>query len=434
MSTLFQNATEQLLTAAKILHLTDNVVNVLKSPIRVLQASIAVRMDSGQIKVFNAYRVQYNNSRGPFKGGIRYHPQVDFNEVKGLAALMTWKCSVANIPYGGAKGGIKVDPANFSDGELERLSRGYIRAFYKNLGPWEDVPAPDVNTSPKIMAWMMDEYCRLVGTYAPGVITGKPLAVGGSQGRTEATAQGGIYVLQHYIKLNKYQTAKPRIVIQGFGNVGFYFACLAKQLGYNIIGVSDALGGVVGEQLDPVKLQSYKKEHGQQVPTGIIKRESKSYKEITNQKLLTLPADILVLAALENQVTSKNARQIKAPLILELANGPVDSEADKILAKRQIAVIPDILANAGGVIVSYFEWLQNIAGYYWTKDEINQKLKKLIIAAADNCHQAVKEYNIDWRTAAYVVAVKRVADNLAYRMNLSSATIDQPDQQPSKAS
>ncbi len=426
MANVFKNTTDNLLKAAELLELDDNIIGVLKNPQRIIQASLRVRRDDGTIKVYEAYRVQYNNARGPYKGGIRFHPKVNLNDVKALASLMTWKCAMVKIPFGGAKGGVKVDTSDFSISELERLSRTYIRAFAKNLGPWEDIPAPDVNTNPQIMAWMMDEYCHLSRQYNPGVITGKPIEVAGSEGRVEATAQGGIYVLQDYLKFNVYKNKSPKIIIQGFGNVGYNFAILAKKLGWNIVGISDSEGGLIGDKLDPNKLVHYKKSNGDKTVTGMLYREgsyAQGLKLVSNKQLLETKCDILMLGAIEDQVTKTNARKIKTDVILELANGPVTPEADKILDQRGIPVIPDILANAGGVVVSYFEWLQNIAGSYWDKDEINHKLKKIITKASNNCWLTQKEHKVNLRTSAFLIAVNRVIKTLNYRKNLRTVVI-----------
>ena len=412
----FTNATKQLENAAELLNLNKNVLEILKNPKRVLEVSIPVEMDSGEIKVFKGYRSQYNDALGPFKGGIRFHPKVNLSEVKALSAWMTWKCAVVGLPLGGGKGGVVVNPKELSDKEIEKLSRGYIQALKDFIGPEKDIPAPDVYTNPQIMAWMMDEFSKIKGYNVPGVVTGKPLEVGGARGRSFSTAQGGIYVLEKAVKKLKLDSKKTTVAIQGFGNAGSFMAKILNALGYNIVAVSDSQGGIEASQksvkskvesqklgcLDIKNIVKFKKETGSVVGFP-------GAKTITNEQLLKLDVDVLVPAALENVITEKNAGQIKAKLIVELANGPVTPEADTKLEKKGTIVIPDILANAGGVIVSYFEWVQNLQNYYWSERENISKLKTIIEKSFDEVWEKRGCLNISMRLAAYVLAVEKVA-------------------------
>ena len=411
----FANTLAQLKKAAELIKLNPNIYEILKSPQRILQFSIPVKMDDGKWKVFEGYRVQYNNARGPFKGGIRYHPQADLNEVKALAALMTWKCAVVNVPLGGGKGGIKVDPKLLSSGELERLTRGYVRAIKDFIGPKKDIPAPDVNANPMIMGWMADEYSQLVGHPVPGVVTGKPLSLGGSQGREAATGQGAFYLLQELAKKLKLNPKKTTLIIQGFGNVGYHFAQLAFKEGYKIIAVADSKGSIYDKRhkgMDPKNIRHTKQSRGLIDGCYCVGTvcDCKNYKRVTTKQLLELPCDILVPAALENQITRANAGKIKAKVVLELANGPVTTEADEKLNKKRITVVPDILANAGGVAVSYFEWLQNLQNSYWSEQEVNKKLAEIMVKSFHEVWQQKEKHNTDLRTAAYAVALSRVTE------------------------
>ncbi|MGC8646110.1 MAG: Glu/Leu/Phe/Val family dehydrogenase [Thermoplasmata archaeon] len=406
----FKIAQEQLDRAAKMMNLDPQVHQFLREPMRILEVSIPVKMDDGTTKVFKGFRVQYNDARGPTKGGIRYHPQETLDTVKALAAWMTWKTAVVDLPYGGAKGGIICDPKNMSKGELERLSRGYIRAIGRFIGPERDVPAPDVYTTPEIMAWMMDEYSKIVGYNAPGVITGKPLEVGGSLGRGDATAKGGMYVLREAAKKINLDLSKATVAIQGFGNAGQYAHKLVREMfGSKVVAVSDSKGGIYDSNgLDYNKVLEHKEKTGSVV-------NYPGAKNITNAELLELNVDVLIPAALENQITEKNAERIKAKIVLELANGPTTPEADVIMFKKGILDLPDFLANAGGVTVSYFEWVQNINGYYWTAEEVYEKLDKKMTKAFWDVMEMQKKYNVCPRTAAYMVSIKRVADAVKAR-------------------
>lgn len=376
---------------------------------RIFEFDIPVKMDSGEEKTFKGFRVQYNDARGPCKGGIRYHPDETIDTVKALAAWMTWKTAVVGIPYGGGKGGIICNPKEMSQGEIERLSRGFMRAIADKIGPMVDIPAPDVYTTPQIMAWMMDEYEKIVGHKCPAIITGKPLELGGSEGRSDATAQGVIYTIIDAAKNLGIDLKGAKVVVQGYGNAGYYVATKMHELGAIIIGVSDSKGGIFNEEgFCPFKAFDFKKENGTVVGFS-------DTKEITNAELLELECDILVPAALENQITKENADKIKAKIVAEAANGPTTPEADEILYKKGVFMIPDFLCNAGGVTVSYFEWVQNIYGYYWTREEVLEKLEKIMIKAFADVLSMSKISDVDMRTAAYMVAVKRVADAMKLR-------------------
>ncbi|MCL4327493.1 MAG: Glu/Leu/Phe/Val dehydrogenase [Candidatus Thermoplasmatota archaeon] len=406
----FDIAVKQLEKAAKVMKLDQQALEILKVPQQILQVSLPVRMDDGKVKVFTGFRVHYNNARGPVKGGIRFHPDETLSTVKALSAWMTWKTAVVDIPLGGAKGGIICDTKKMSAGEIERLSRAYVRALGEFIGPEVDIPAPDVYTTPQIMAWMMDEYENIVRKSAPGVITGKPLTLGGSQGRGDATAKGGMYVLKVGAKKKGIDLSKAKVAVQGFGNAGQFALKLVKEhFGSKVVAISDTKGGIYLESgLDFDKLLEHKQKHGtvQGFPGA---------KNITNEELLELGVDVLIPAAIENQITGSNASKIKAKIILELANGPTTPEADEILYKNGVLVLPDFLANAGGVTTSYFEWVQNIGGYYWTIDEVYEKLDKKMTASAEAVLATSDKYKVDPRTAAYVISVQRVADAMKAR-------------------
>ena len=413
----FGNAVKQLENASKIIGLDESLLEILKNPKRILIVNIPVKMDSGKIRVFKGYRSQYNDVLGPFKGGIRFHPDVSLSEVKALSAWMTWKCSVVGIPYGGGKGGIIVDVRELSKGELERLSRGYVQALRDFIGPKKDIPAPDVNTDPQIMAWMMDEFSRMYGYNVPGVVTGKPIEVGGTRGRKFSTSQGGVYVFEKIVEKLELDPKKLKIAIQGFGNVGYFAADILCALGYNVVAVSDSKGGIILEDgkekaLNVKEVLKYKEATGSVVGYP-------GTRKITNEELLELDVDVLMPSALENVITEKNADRIKAKLIVEMANGPITPEADKILEKKGVTVVPDILANAGGVIVSYFEWVQNLQNYYWSENENIGRLKEIIENAFDEVWgKKCCTENCSLRLAAYALAVERVAKAEKLRRNL----------------
>ncbi|MFH1605752.1 MAG: Glu/Leu/Phe/Val dehydrogenase [Nanoarchaeota archaeon] len=399
-SIAWNNAVSQFNKAAKILKLNESVIELLTQPKRIIHVSIPIKMDDKSLKTFQGFRVQFNDMRGPTKGGIRYHHEVDMEEVKALAFLMTWKNTIVDIPFGGAKGGIICNPKELSEAELERLSRGYIQAMYQFIGPEKDIPAPDVYTTPQIMAWMMDEYHKFQGHNVFGMITGKPIELGGSKGRDIATALGGTFVLEEALQKMKLQ--KPTIAIQGFGNAGRTAAKLLSDKGYKIVAVSDSHGGVYNEKgLDLKALMSHKDK------TSSVK-DFKDAKNISNEKLLEIECDVLIPAALGNQIRKDNAQKIKAKIILELANGPVTSEARELLFKKGIMSIPDILANAGGVTVSYFEWVQNNTGDSWTHEEVYARLKDKMVEAFDSVYEVYEEENVDMGLAAQILAIKRM--------------------------
>ncbi len=406
----FDIALQQLEKAAKVMNLDKEALEILRAPQQILEVSLPVRMDNGKVKTFRGFRVHYNNARGPVKGGIRFHPEETLSTVKALSAWMTWKTAVVDIPMGGAKGGIICNPKEMSPSELERLSRAYVRAIADFIGPEIDVPAPDVYTTPQIMAWMMDEYETIVRRSAPGVITGKPLTLGGSQGRGDATAKGGMYVLKVGAKKKGIDLSKATVAVQGFGNAGQFAMTLVKEhFGSKVVAISDTKGGIYSEKgLDFDAVLKHKQK------TGTV-QGLEGTKNITNEELLELGVDVLIPAAIENQITSKNADKIKAKIILELANGPTTPEADEILFKRGVLDLPDFLANAGGVTTSYFEWVQNIGGYYWTREEVYEKLDKKMTTAAEDVLATADKYKVNPRTGAYIISVKRVADAMKAR-------------------
>jgi len=401
MNNPFKNAMMQLNKVAKISNFGDEFISRLRQPDRDIKVSIPVKMDDGTLKIFEGYRVEYNNTFGPYKGGIRYHQDTEINEVKALAFWMVLKCAVVGIPMGGGKGGITVNPKDLSKGELERLSRGWVQKMSDILGPMKDVPAPDVNTTAEIMAWMADEFGKITGDKTGAVITGKPLDKGGSLGRDTATAQGGFYVfeaLKKQLKLDK----KCTVAIQGFGNAGANAAIIWQAAGHKIIAVSDSRGGVYNpDGLDITELTKYKLE------TGAVENFVGS-KNITNEELLELECDLLIPAAFENVITKSNVDKVKARVILELANGPIESGADEILFKKGIMVVPDILANAGGVVVSYFEWDQNLKGECWTESEVFDKLRPIMFDSATKISEKALKSNTDLRMGAFILAIERL--------------------------
>ena len=406
----FEVAQKQLDECARILKLDPDLHAILRVPMRELHVSLPIRMDDGSVKIFQGFRVQYNNARGPTKGGIRFHPDETIDTVRALSAWMTWKSALLDLPLGGAKGGIICNPKEMSQGELERLSRAYIQAIHQFIGPDKDIPAPDVYTNPQIMAWMMDEYSKIAGKNQFGVITGKPLSLWGSAGRGDATARGGIYILREAAKECGVDLKKASVAVQGYGNAGYYVAYLAKSLlGCKIVAVSDSKGGIfTKEGLDPEEVRKHKAKTGSVI-------NFPNTKAISSGDLLELEVDILIPAALENVITEKNAPNIKAKIVAELANGPTTLEADDILYKNGIHVIPDFLCNAGGVTVSYFEMVQNFYMYYWEEKEVHERLDKKMTVAYHSVVNASSKYNINMRQAAYVVAVKRVVEAMKLR-------------------
>lgn len=408
----YQNALRQLEKAANVGSLTSSDVkktlSILRQPEREVHVNIPVVMDDGSLRIFQGYRVQYNNARGPYKGGIRFHPSVDLDEVKALAFWMTIKCAVADLPLGGAKGGVIVDPKQLSEGELERLSRAYARAIADVIGPDKDVPAPDVNTNSTIIDWMSDEFAKgdkkLLATF-----TGKSIKNGGSEGREEATGLGGVYALQ--LVLKKLGLSPKTAAVQGFGNVGYNVVRFFTEAGYKVVAVSDSRGGIyVPAGVNPQLTMDCKKKNGYLAGcycSGSVCDLSKG-RPISQEELLELPVDILVPAALENVITTENCKRIKAKVILEMANGPTTPEADELLAARGVTVIPDVLANSGGVSVSAFEWEQNLKGEHWTKEEVNKRLKAKMEAVTEAVWEAAQKYKTTLRTAAFVVAIERI--------------------------
>jgi len=397
---MLQTAQELIKKTGEKLNLTQEEIDFIIQPDRVIEVKVPVKMDNGVIKTFVGYRSQHNNVLGPYKGGIRFHQNVSREEVIALSILMTLKCSANNLPLGGGKGGVIVNPKELSEGELERLSRIYAQKIAPFIGEEIDVPAPDVNTDGKIMMWMLDEYEKTINKKSPATFTGKPVEFGGSLGRTKATGRGGVIVMNNLLKqLNKdYKT----VAIQGFGNVGYYFAKIASEKDYKIVAVSDSQGGIYYENgLDPEKVMAVKKEQGSVInyPEG---------KVISNEELLELPVDILVPAALENVITKDNASKIQAKVIIEMANGPITEEAYSILEENQIISAPDILANAGGVIVSYFEWLQNKKNEKWAEDEVNQKLEEQLTTAFNKIYAISQEFNTDLKEAAFLSALAKI--------------------------
>ncbi|MFW0838169.1 MAG: Glu/Leu/Phe/Val family dehydrogenase [Candidatus Komeilibacteria bacterium] len=397
---VINSAKKQLEIAAKKLNWTTGQLKAIAKPDRIIADKVKLKLDNGRIKIVKVYRVQHNNWRGPYKGGVRFHPQADINEVKALALWMTIKTAVANLPLGGAKGGAQINPKALSLAEKERLARGWVKIMSPYIGPQKDVPAPDVYTDPQIMAWMNDEYKKITGVKTEGSFTGKPINTGGSRGRDVATAQGGFYLLQELIKRGS--LIKPKVIIQGFGNAGQTMAKLCSRAGYKIIGLSDSQGAIFNDRGVDLKAVIEHKEK-----TGSVIGFKKA-KTMDNKKLLEQATDILIPAALDNQITDKNVGRIKAAIILELANGPISSGADAKLYKKGVVVVPDVLANSGGVIVSYLEMIQNKKRQQWSRAEVLARLRKQIIRAADQVESLATKSNISWRVAAYMLALQRL--------------------------
>ncbi len=405
----YQNALKQLKRATDFLKLDRKVCNLLAKHQNIVKVRIPVKMDSGKTRNFTGYRAQHNNVLGPYKGGVRYHPCVTLDEVKALSMWMTWKCAVAGIPFGGGKGGVVCNPKEMSEGELERLSRGYIRAIAKHIGPRKDIPAPDVYTTPQIMAWYMDEYSKIMGHAVPGVVTGKPVEVFGSKGRDRATGRGLVCIVREVLKYLRKYPEKTTAVIQGYGNLGHVAAEDLIRLGVRVTGVSDSRGGICNPKgLDPKKVLAHKKKTGSVINLP-------GAKNMSNEELLCLECDLLIPAAIENVITKENAGKIRARVVVEGANGPTTPEADSILDRKKILVVPDILANAGGVVVSYFEWCQNIRNYYWELDKVNKRLNKTMTKAFKEVAEAMEKHKVNMRTAAYLLAVEKVAKAMKLR-------------------
>jgi glutamate dehydrogenase (NAD(P)+) len=404
----FRIAQQQFDKAAELLDLPQDIRAILRVHQRELTVNFPVKMDDGTTRVFTGYRVQHNLGRGPVKGGIRYHPQVDIDEVRALAMWMTWKCALVNIPYGGAKGGVVVDPSKLSMGEVERLTRRFATEISLLIGPDKDIPAPDVNTNPQIMAWIMDTVSMHSGHTVNAVITGKPVQVGGSLGRGDATGRGVSLMVREWARVNSRNVDQLSVVVQGFGNVGGVAALLLHQMGCRVIALSDASGGYVRRGgLDVQAMRAYADSHPRRLLEGY---DAPGVERITNSELLELPCDVLVPAALENQITDLNAPRIQAKVIVEGANGPTTPSADQILEDRGITVIPDILANSGGVTVSYFEWVQGLQSFFWDEQDVNAKLERIMVNAFEQVRLMAEERNVPLRLAAYLLSVRRVAD------------------------
>jgi len=417
---MFELAKQRLEPIFKHIDVDEEVINRLSVAKRSIIASIPVRMDDGGLKIFTGYRVQYDDTRGPTKGGIRFHPRVNLDEVTSLSFWMTVKCAVAGLPFGGAKGGVMVNPKELSKLEIERLSRGYIRAFADVIGDSRDVPAPDVYTNSTIMGWMADEFSIISRRQVPAVITGKPIHLGGSEGRESATGRGALFTLNEYVRRTGGQPSHMTIAVQGFGNAGYNFARLAQREGYRIMAVSDSVGGICSStNLNIEDVYRFKQEQSELASVycdGSV-CNLLEFETVTNETLLTLDVDILVMAAMENQITQLNAHDINAKVILEIANGPVTPQADEILKEKAIQVIPDVLANSGGVVVSYFEWVQNRSGLYWDETEVNEKLHKIISKEANVVYDLALKHGCSLRTAAYIHGVERLAGAIDQRGN-----------------
>jgi len=420
VSSLLENVQTYFDEAARVMNLNPSLKKALMEPDRVITVKLPV-MVNGKLEVFQGYRVQHNNARGPYKGGLRYHPSVEMSEVTALAALMTWKCSLLNIPYGGAKGGIAVDPSKLNKKELETLSRAYIRAILPNIGPQTDVPAPDVNTDGQIMAWMVDEASTMVGHSMLPLITGKPIAFGGSLGRAESTGYGVAVVAAAALKKMGIELKNATVAVQGFGKVGAPAAHRMAEWGCKIVAVSDISGGkYCKDGLDMKALQAHVDKHPKHLIEGFT---GPGVVDINNDQLLTCECDVLIPAALENQIDANVAERLKCKLISEGANGPVTPEGDAVLAKRGIIAIPDILANAGGVTVSYFEWVQNLQGNYWTFDEVIDRMDKMMVSCLDDTWAAAEEYKCTLRTAAFILAIRRVVETMLLRTDYARAAV-----------
>ncbi len=407
----YEQVLARLREAARILNLEPGIFEILAEPERTLEVALPIEMDDGSIKVFTGYRCQHSTVRGPAKGGVRYAMDVCMDEVKALSSWMTWKCAVAGIPYGGGKGGIRVDPTELSENELKRLTRRYVYAIYPIIGPEKDIPAPDMGTNAQIMGWFVDTYSVLNGVYSPGVVTGKPVPIGGSIGRREATGRGVVFAVRELLlRLNK-KPSEITCAVQGYGNVGSVAATLAHEMGCKVVAVSDISGGHYNPGgLNIPHITKYVEEN----------RVLEGYSEpgvsnISNADLLTLDVDLLIPAALQNQITEENAEDVRAKFIVEGANGPTTAEADKILAANGVLVVPDILANAGGVICSYFEWVQNLQNFYWTEEEVNSRLDKIMTHSFAEVWDFAHEEDLSLRTGAYILGVKRVADAIKMR-------------------
>lgn len=411
--TPFQNYQTNLRKAAKVLDLTSDEIRLLETPDRILDKKITIKTVKGEQEL-TAYRVQFNNARGPYKGGIRFHPEADLDEVTALAAAMAIKCAVVNIPLGGAKGGVQFNPKDFSEKEIEAVARAWSRAMSDGIGKDKDIPAPDVYTTPQIMGYIMDEFEKVTGRSEPGVITGKPIPLGGSQGRGTSTAQGGIYVLEELLRITDEKKEVLRVAVQGFGNAGYHAARILHEAGHTIVAISDSKGGIYRDAgLDPRQIFSAKKEHG--TLTAAKEALGLDADIISNEELLVCACDVLIPAALDRAINKDNAEDVQARFIVELANGPTTPEADEILFKKGVILIPDVLANAGGVTVSYFEWVQNGMNFYWTEKEVLEKLKPIMHNAFTDMWMLAKEHGTSLRDAAFIIGVKRIREAMKAR-------------------
>jgi len=418
-SSFLRNVDKFIQEAAKISGIKPDILKRLETPDKILDFELEIESDSGSTKKFPAWRVQHNSILGPYKGGIRFHPDSSLDEVKALASLMTWKTAVANLPFGGGKGAVRVNAHELSEKELEALSRGYVQKIWREIGPEKDVPAPDVGTNSKIIDWMTDEYGKLAGQFFPATFTGKSIGKGGSQGREIATGFGGYAVLREFLKLNSGKFVKsPTVAIQGFGNVGANIAKILFEKGFKIVAISDSKGAVCEKNgIDVHKVMNVKEKTGfvqrhlcYSAACALDDKDCPKCEEGSNEGLLEMNVDILIPAALEEQITEKNADKIKAKIILEMANGPVSYEAAKILNRRGVEIIPDILANAGGVAASYFEWLQSKSGKYWSEKEVLEKLDRQMSEAAREIYEVKEKYKTTWRSAAYILALEKVSE------------------------
>lgn len=410
---IFQQAKKRLDSASRFAKIDQEALKRLRYTRSTVEVSIPVRMDDGRLEIFTGYRVQHDNTRGPTKGGLRYHPNVCLNEVKALAFWMTFKCALMGLPFGGAKGGVMVDPKNLTRMELERLSRGFIEQIADFIGPDNDIPAPDVYTNAKIMGWMMDEYSKITRQYSPAVITGKPIPLGGSLGRDDATGRGVYYCIKEMEKLRGWDPSEITVAVQGFGNAGKHVAKLLHHDGYKIVAVSDSQGAIYSPEGFDVPSLIHMKNSTRRIKAVYCQGsvcEAVDAEHISNEQLLELPVDILIPAALEDVITEENVKNVKAKMIFEAANGPITPEADEVLFANDILVVPDILANAGGVTVSYFEWVQNRSGYYWEEDEVHDRLQCRMAKEFGNVHQLMQTYQCDMRTAAYAHALNRLGE------------------------
>jgi glutamate dehydrogenase (NADP+) len=418
--TRFQTTLKNVLAT---LDLSDSEKAYFLNPQHIHKKDVSIIKDDGSKETYPAFRVQFNNARGPYKGGIRFHPEADENEVKALAALMAIKTAVVDIPFGGGKGGVQCDPKTFSSKELQEISRAYMNTFKDVFGTFKDCPAPDVNTTPQIMAWMRDEYEKETGTYAPGVITGKPVSFDGMIGRDTATARGGFFILEEIMARDALDPSELRVAIQGFGNAGANMAMFLHRKGYTIVAISDSQGGIYSQEgVDPFRIQKYKKKTGSVAGEyckgsvcDIEKMKMDHVQHISNEELIELPCDVLIPAALDNVVTDANACRVQASYILELANGPLSPEADEVFKEKKVTVIPDVLANAGGVIVSYFEWSQGRSGRQWTADQSKDALKRIILEAFTAVRREARRGKMTYREAAFSVGIKRIVDTMRVR-------------------